>query len=135
MIKTKFSKAIFTNQFAFYRFHSNYHHHSGWNSPDTPPESIANLPTSLINSNNNGNNHSSGNSSSIGATNTPNALALASSNPTNYYRDGQFFEQNCHMGAGSPNGSFASASPPTIIGTHSTNHLSNYWPPMAYYQV
>lgn len=92
------------------------------------------MPTSLTNNNTN---HSSGNGTTIGATNTTNNL-LATTNPPINYRDGQFFEQNCHMDAGSPNGSMASASPPTVIGTHSTNHLSNlsnYRPHMAYYQA
>lgn len=123
---------LFFFGFFFDRFHSNYHHHgSGWNPPDTPPESVTNIPTSL----NNNNNHSNGGNShvSIGATNS---LLAATTNTAIAYRDGQFFDQNCHLDtAGSPNGSLASASPPSVIGAHSVNHVSNYRPHMAYYQV
>lgn len=135
------------------RFHSNYHHHGGWNPPDTPPESVTNIPTSLTHnhnssssSNNNNNNHNNNNNNtnsssgniggvSIGGTNISNSILAATTNTAIAYRDGQFFEQNCHMDAGSPNGSLASASPPSVIGAHSVNHVSNYRPHMAYYQA
>lgn len=119
------------------RFHSNYHHHGGWNPPDTPPESVTNIPTSLNTNNNSNNNNSSGSVGgvSISATNISNSILAATANTTVAYRDGQFFEQNCHMDAGSPNGSLASASPPSVIGAHPANHVSNYRPHMAYYQV
>lgn len=70
------------------RFHSNYHHHGGWNPTESPPESVASIQTSLNNNNNNNSNNS------VGA-------AIA-------YRDGQFssFEPNCHMDTGSPNSGF-----------------------------
>lgn len=96
---------------------------------------MTNVPTSL----NNNNNHSSVGSVggvSIGATNISNSILAATTNTAIAYRDGQFFDQNCHMDtAGSPNGSLASASPPSVIGGHSVNHVSNYRPHMAYYQV
>lgn len=128
------------NDFSFvYLYRFNYHHHhSGWNPPDTPPESITNVPTSLTNNNNN--NHSNGNTGSMGVTNQSNAT-LGTSNSAIHYRDGQFYEQNCHLDGGSPNGSLASVSPPTIpsvSGIHPTNHLStltNYRSHMAYYQA
>lgn len=135
----RYSFFFFLISFLFiYRFHSNYHHHSGWNPPETPPESVTSAPTSDIRqlANNNNNNHSNGNGATIGATNSTNAI-LATANSAINYRDGQFFEQSCHMDAGSPNGSLASASPPSAIGTHthSTNHLSNYRPHISYYPV
>lgn len=92
----------------------------------------------LNNNNNNNNNNTSGGIGgvSIGATNISNSiLAATATNTAIAYRDGQFFEQNCHMDAGSPNGSLASASPPSVIGAHSVNHVSNYRPHMAYYQA
>lgn len=132
------NKCIFFCFFVFIlknRFHSNYHHHSGWNPPDTPPESVTNVPTTLNsnhnhNTNNNNNNNTSG--VSIGATNITNTILAATTNSAIAYRDGQFFEQNCHVDSGSPNGSL---SPPSVIGTHSGNHLTNYRSHMAYYQA
>ncbi|XP_031631246.1 fork head domain-containing protein crocodile [Contarinia nasturtii] len=112
------------------RFHSNYHH-GGWNPPDTPPESVTNVPTSLHNNNTSG----SVGGVSISATNISNSILAATTNTAIAYRDGQFFDQNCHMDTGSPNGSLTSASPPSVIGAHSANHVSNYRPHMAYYQV
>lgn len=82
-----FSCLYFLFLFKINRFHSNYHHHGGWNPTESPPESVTSIQTTLNNNNNNSNN-------SVGAT-------IA-------YRDGQFssFEPNCHMDTGSPNSGF-----------------------------
>lgn len=113
------------NQEQMRHFHtsSSHHTHNGWYAPDTPPESVTNVPI----------NAHTGVSISSGTL----ANASHSSIPVTSvsFRDRHYEQNNCHMdnNNGSPNGSLTSASPPSVLGTHLQQyHLSNnshsfYW--------
>lgn len=111
------------------RHHHINHHHQSWYAPDTPPESITNVSPAMISGpiNGNGNGNGGGNG---GLTNSSNGPITTTS--SGGFRD-TLFEQNCQMDASSPNGSLASASPPSVIGGHLQNHLNNYRSHAVYY--
>lgn len=114
--------------------HSNHHAaHGGWYTPETPPESVANGPTT-------------GNAgiTAIGGNHTiPTTTAstpLGGGSTSAGFRD-MIFEhnQNCQVNTNSPSNSINSASPPSVIGNVG-NHLShlgnltNYRSHSLYYQ-
>lgn len=96
-------------------YHSNHHvPHGGWNTPDTPPDSISNIPTT-VNTTTSGTN-GIGSAGLINSTQPNIPMTTMSSG----FRD-MIFEPNCQMDSGSPNGSLTSASPPSVIGSYLPN--------------
>lgn len=106
-----YANAYNQDQMRHYHTSSSHHSHNGWYAPDTPPESVTNVP---INTNSGISGQTMANAShpSIPVT------AAASAG----FRDRQYDQNNCHMdNNGSPNGSLTSASPPSAL-----NHVQQY---------
>lgn len=133
-----YANAYNHDQMRQYHTNSSHHSHNGWYAPDTPPESVTNVPIntssgiSISSGGGGGGGIGIGTLAQTSHTSIP-VTAIAASAAAGF-RDRHYEQNNCHMdNTGSPNGSLTSASPPSVVGTHvqqyHLNHNSHsfYW--------
>lgn len=126
------------HQMRHYHTSSSHHSHNGWYAPDTPPESVTNVPINSssgisISGGGGGGGNGAGTLGNVNHTSIPVTAAASAA----VFRDRHYEQSNCHMdNNGSPNGSLTSASPPSVVGNHvhvsqqyHLNHNSHsfYW--------